>query len=483
MASQNFLANSEHHGSEWMRVRSSKWFLALTVGTSLFNDGLVYGMLVPVLPFSLVERSGVSPDKTQFWVSAMLVIHGLFMLLSANVAGWLAERRSWRKPTFLVGLALQFAGTIMFALGSHPYLLATARSLQGASSGVVFTAGLSLLVAGIDRDELGWWIGIVFTGLTAGLTFAPLLGGLIYASAGYSAVFAAALVAITVAFLLGLLCADPQRRQQLKKGDSAQRDYDTFSHGQPRGQVSSDTLSSDTSPDNRMQGCDHEESFLINKPSRERLTGPLDKERSFLMRYFPTSTILLRSPRVLAAIYGTLLQVSLLTSFDGVLPLFVHRTFNWDSSASGAIFIALALPSVFGGVAGTLSDRFGARVVALVGFIFSSIMIAPMCLVNHNSVQQVVLLCALLVLTGCGTALMLSPLAADISLAAEQLEKEHKGIFGPDGPDSQAYALFNSAHAAGTVIGPAFAGAIYDKAGWSVAIWALAGLCASGIPM
>lgn len=84
---------------------------------------------------------------------------------------------------------------------------------------------------------------------------------------------------------------------------------------------------------------------------------------------------------------------------------------------------------------------------------------------------------------GIGTALMLSPLAADISLAAEQLEKEHEGIFGPNGPDSQAYGLFNSAHAAGLVLGPAFAGAVYDKAGWNVAVWALAGLCASGIPV
>ncbi len=84
---------------------------------------------------------------------------------------------------------------------------------------------------------------------------------------------------------------------------------------------------------------------------------------------------------------------------------------------------------------------------------------------------------------GFGTALMLSPLAADISLAAEQLEKEHPGIFGPNGPDSQAYGLFNSAHAAGLMLGPAFAGAVYDKAGWNVAVWALAGLCASGIPV
>ena len=315
--------------------------------------------------------------------------------MQIDIAGWLAERQSWRKATFLFGLALLFAGTILFALSSHPYLLAVARSLQGASAGTVFTAGLSLLVAGIDRDELGAWIGLVFTGLTAGLTFAPMLGGIIYANAGYFAVFAVALVAITVPFVLGLLCVDRKRGQQFKKSEAAQRDYGTLSHGRSRGQVSSDTL-----PDNRTRGCDDEESLLINTPSRVRFTGPADKERSFLMRYFPSATILLRSPRVLAAIYGTLLQVSLLSSFDGILPLFVQRTFNWESSASGAIFIALALPSVFGGVAGTLSDRFGARVVALVGFVFSSIMIALLFLVNHNSIQQVVLLCALLVLTG-----------------------------------------------------------------------------------
>ena len=102
---------------------------------------------------------------------------------------------------------------------------------------------------------------------------------------------------------------------------------------------------------------------------------------------------------MLAALHGTLIQVSLLTSFDGILPLFVHRTFNWKSSASGAIFIAITMPSLFGGVAGTLSDRFGARVVALVGFVFSSVMIALMSLVDHSSVQQVVLLSVLLVLT------------------------------------------------------------------------------------
>ncbi len=252
--------------------------------------------------------------------------------------------------------------------------------------------GLSLLVAGIDRDEVGGWIGLVFSGITAGLTFAPMLGGIVYARAGYFAVFAVALV---VPFVLCLLYLDPKRGQQSRKSETAQRDYGTLSRGQPRGPVSSDT-----SPDNRIRGYDDKESPIINKPSRVRFTEPANKERSFLIRYFPSTTLLLSSPRVLAAIYGTLIQVSLLTSFDGILPLFVQRTFNWESSASGAIFIAITLPSLFGGLAGTLSDRFGARVVALMGVVFFSIMIALMCLVNHNSVQQVVLLCTLLVLTG-----------------------------------------------------------------------------------
>ena len=283
----------------------------------------------------------------------------------------------------------------MFALGSHPYLLAVARSLQGASAGTVFTVGLSLLVGGIDRDEVGGWIGLVFSAMTAGLTFAPMLGGIIYAKAGYFAVFAVALAVIAVPFVLCLLYVDPKRGQQPRKSGTAQRDYGTISHGQPRGQVPSDTLQ-----DDRIRGYEDEQSPMINEASRVRFKEPADKESSFLMRHFPSVTLLLSSPRVLAALYGTLIQVSLVTSFDGILPLFVQRTFNWDSSASGAIFIAITMPSLFGGLAGTLSDRVGARVVALVGFVFSAIMIALMCLVNHNSVQQVVLLGALLVLTG-----------------------------------------------------------------------------------
>ena len=81
-------------------------------------------------------------------------------------------------------MAAYFGDDLSIALSSHPYHLAVARSLQGASAGTVFTASSSLLGAGIDRDELGKWIGLGIPGPTAGLTFAPPLGGIVYAKAG-----------------------------------------------------------------------------------------------------------------------------------------------------------------------------------------------------------------------------------------------------------------------------------------------------------
>ena len=182
----------------------------------------------------------------------------------------------------------------MFALASDPYLLAVARSLQGASTGIVLTVALSLLVAGIDRDEVGGWIGLVFSGVTAGLAFAPMVGGIVYARAGYFAVFAVALAAIAVPFVLCLFYVDPKRMQQSRKGEAAQHDYGTLSHRQPRGQASSDD-----SPDNHIRGCEEEQSPIIKTSSHPRFTVPADKERSFLDRYFPSATLLLlSSPRV-----------------------------------------------------------------------------------------------------------------------------------------------------------------------------------------
>ena len=76
---------------------------------------------------------------------------------------------------------------------------------------------------------------------------------------------------------------------------------------------------------------------------------------------------------------------------------------------------------------------------------------------------------------------MLAPLAADMFAVVEALGKDNEGLFGPAGAYAQAYGLFDTALACGTMFGPAFAGLVYERAGWKVAVLALAGFCGSGV--
>lgn len=81
---------------------------------------------------------------------------------------------------------------------------------------------------------------------------------------------------------------------------------------------------------------------------------------------------------------------------------------------------------------------------------------------------------------GSGLMLMLSPLGAEMFCVVEQMGRDKEGLFGPAGAYAQAYGLFSVAIAMGVIFGPIYAGALYEKANWPVAVCALAGFCASG---
>lgn len=81
---------------------------------------------------------------------------------------------------------------------------------------------------------------------------------------------------------------------------------------------------------------------------------------------------------------------------------------------------------------------------------------------------------------GCTLILIVSPLAADLSVVVEEKEKENPGIFGPGGAYAQAFALFNCSMAAATLFGPVFAGFLSERFGWKVMSLAMGVFAASG---
>lgn len=197
----------------------------------------------------------------------------------------------------------------------------------------------------------------------------------------------------------------------------------------------------------------------------------------------PPLITLLRSPRILAAAYGIFTQFGLLASFDAFLPLFCARRFGWDSLGAGLIFLCLAIPALIGPLAGLLADRFGNKRIALVGCLLAAPPLVGIRWVGYaregETREQIVLLCALLVLIGLFLTLIISPLAADLAAAVDAMEARRPGIFGAQTAYGTAYALFNMAMAAATVVGPVVAGTIQERKGAGVVAVVLGVWCVS----
>lgn len=194
----------------------------------------------------------------------------------------------------------------------------------------------------------------------------------------------------------------------------------------------------------------------------------------------PPVLSLFASRRFVAALWGAFIQASLVTSFDAVLPLFVHGTFGWSSTGAGLIFLPVVIPGFIAPLSGWASDRYGPRWFTSGGFLACIPLFVCLRFVGHNTLNQKVLLCALLALIGLMLAILMPPLMAEITYIIEAKEKRNPGCYGPSGAYAQAYGLFVFAFAAGGVVGPIWSGFIRDKSGWDTMAWTLGVLSLMG---
>lgn len=190
----------------------------------VFIDMVGYGMIVPLLPFLVRERS-----ESALLVGLLSSLYALMQLLLAPVLGALSDRAG-RRPV-LVGCVL--GASVAYALlalaaaaGSLPLIFA-AVALGGAAGASIPTAQAYIADRTVPEERTKG-LGLVGAAFGLGLMLGPALGGLlsIYGLA------APALVAAALALLNGLLALlalpeslPPARRsrQPLRLGNVAGR--------------------------------------------------------------------------------------------------------------------------------------------------------------------------------------------------------------------------------------------------------------------
>lgn len=419
--------------------------------------------LDPVCLAVLLLHACSRPDR-----ASSLAVYGAALLVTAPLFGWLADRMKSRQFMFMIGLVILGGSTAMLCVADSIGLFAAGRVLQGASAAVVWVVGLALLVDTVGADEIGVAMGYVGLSMSLGILLAPLLGGIVFASAGYYSVYAMAfgLIALDIVLRFAMIEKKTARRWlpeqtpvEKSKPEECQ-DVEVQSNSPPKkgdGNIDRD--------DGAIESCPVTESA-----SEAALPQSTPTPVKAVVKHLPPVIFLFGSRRVLCAMWAVIMQSTLLTSFDSILPLFVRDTFGWDSIGAGLIFLPVVVATFIGPIVGKMSDKYGPRWLATSGFVVACPFLILLRLVDHNSIGQKVLLCALLALCGIGLTLALTPVMAEIAYAVEAKAERHPpGFFGKNGAYAQAYALFNVAWAAGSMCGPLLAGLVNESHGWPTA--------------
>jgi MFS family permease len=385
------------------------------------------------------------------------------MLVASPICGWLIDRSPSRRLPFILGLLAIGGSTILLCVGSSIYVLVLGRLLEGLSSAVISTCGPALLVDTVGQKEIGKAMGYFSLCINFAVLVGPVISRIVFAQSGYLAVFAMAFGPIGLDIVLRLALVEKKVAATWRSASNDQEGYWVSNY--------------DT------EGPPSITPSLESKPLRS--LGSLEKIRildsvssvstaqTAFYHNLPPVVTLLGSRRLLVALWGSLVQATILCALDSVLPLFVHRTFGWSSTGAGLIFLAPCIPCFAAPLVGRMADKHGPRWLATTGFTTCLPCLVLLRLITYHALEQIVLLCVLLVLLGMSLMLTMGPLMAEIAYLVEAKQKKNPGTFGTRGAYAQAYGLYFCGFAGGALIGPIWAGFMEQRAGWGTMTWSL----------
>lgn len=121
----------------------------------------------------------------------------------------------------------------------------------------------------------------------------------------------------------------------------------------------------------------------------------------------------------------------------------------------------VGLVLLLGPVAGAVGDRYGPKWPATVGLLAAAPLLACLGLVEGDTVEHKVLLCALLAGIGLNSTMVTGPLMAEISWSVQEGSDDSAEV-----PYALAYGLNSMSFSVGAILGPVLGGWICDSLGW-----------------
>jgi len=377
-------------------------------------------------------------DRSLAWGSWIVTSYLVAMAAVQPLGGALGDRYG-RRRLFLIGLALFLVATVVAALSWRIEVLLVARTVQAISGAAAIPNGTALVRSLVPAERRGRAFGNIGSAIAVAAGLGPPVGGILTAALGWRWIFAANILLLAPALLLGWRL--PADSPAPRTGRFDLRGAALLTLG-----LISLVLSLTAW---RLPGAPlllapvlglfaAAAGFALVRHSR-RFPDPVLNLALFRARGF--------TPAVATVLLSNLAMYTLLLS----LPLFLTAWSLWDSARIGLLLAGLSLPTiVFAPLGGRLSDRLGRRAPAVVGMVLITLGALPFLAVYPT--WSWLVYTGPLVLIGAGLGLSMAP------VQTTAVETAHSSQAG------QASGLFSTMRYLGSILGSSVMAAVLSGA-------------------
>ena len=337
-------------------------------------------------------------DRSLAW-GAWIVASYLVAMAAVQPLGGVLGDRYGRRRLFLIGLILFLAATVLAALSWRIEVLLVSRTVQAISGAAAIPNGTALVRSLISPERRGSAFGNVGAAIAVAAGLGPPIGGILTAALGWRWIFAANLLLLAPALILGWRLPADSPTLQPRRFDLRGATLLTL------GLVSLVlSLTVWRLPDASFflaptLGVFAAWSLFALVRHSRRSSNPVLNLALFRARGFTAA--------VATVLLSNLAMYTLLLS----LPLFLAGWSTWGSARVGLLLAGLSLPTiVFSPLGGRLSDRIGRRTPAVLGACLISLGVLPYVAIGATWSWPLYLFP--LILVGAGLGLSMAPVQA-----------------------------------------------------------------------
>ncbi len=155
----------------------------------------------PVIPFFIRDLGVSDPSTLNIWVGACATATAVSMFIFAPLWGQMADNFG-KRPMLLRAMIGGAFSMAFMGFANQPWQILVLRGIQGALTGTVSAA--TVLVATISpREQIGYTMGMLQTGIYVGASVGPAFGGVLSDLFGHRVTFfATAVLLLAAAFIV-----------------------------------------------------------------------------------------------------------------------------------------------------------------------------------------------------------------------------------------------------------------------------------------